>query len=157
MGTTLVGLLVDGRSTGDRIGRRKPDLSAQPRWASSSLTVDDSWAATILAQDPSLKPERDRAATRCGTSDERASARATRSTCTSPSARSLPATRCICAPTVCTASCLAATLQEFLGRTNRLREHPAGVVDLALRKASRDNLTALVVRYEEDRMTAAAS
>jgi PPM family protein phosphatase len=43
-----------------------------------------------------------------------------------------------------------ATLQEILGRTNEFDNIPQTLVDLALTQGTRDNLTALVVRYEAD-------
>jgi serine/threonine protein phosphatase PrpC len=56
MGTTLVGMLVDGPriAVGHAGDSRLYHLSGGTL---EQVTRDDSWAATILAQDPSLKPE----------------------------------------------------------------------------------------------------
>jgi PPM family protein phosphatase len=56
MGTTIVGLLVNGsRICVAHVGDSRCYLLAEGRL--QQLTHDDSWAATILAQDPALTPE----------------------------------------------------------------------------------------------------
>ena len=56
MGTTVVGLLVNGtRMSIGHVGDSRLYLLSNGNL--EQLTQDDSWAATILAQDPSLNPE----------------------------------------------------------------------------------------------------
>jgi serine/threonine protein phosphatase PrpC len=55
MGTTFVGMLVnDGRVSVAHVGDSRVYLLSSDHLA--QLTFDDTWAATILAQDPSLDP-----------------------------------------------------------------------------------------------------
>ena len=57
MGTTIVGVLVDGAQLAiGSVGDSR--LYLLSHGALEQLTVDDSWAATILAQDPASKPSR---------------------------------------------------------------------------------------------------
>ena len=56
MGTTLVGLLITGANASiGCVGDSRVYLQSGDRI--EQLTIDDSWAATILANDPTMRPE----------------------------------------------------------------------------------------------------
>jgi len=149
MGTTLVGVLVDGAQLAiGSVGDSRIYLLT--RGTLEQLTVDDSWAATILAQDPTLKPEeiaqhpmRNVLTNVLGARDS-VNVHVTERTLNSGD------TLLLCSDGL-HGVLSPATLTDILGRADDFDGIPQTLVDLALTQGTRDNLTALVVRYEADR------
>jgi protein phosphatase len=149
MGTTFVGVLVDSAQLAiGSVGDSRIYLLS--RGTLEQLTVDDSWAATILAQDPTLKPEEIAQHPMRNVLTNVLGARETVNVHVTERTLASGDTLLLCSDGL--HGVLApATLQETLGRTNDFDTIPQTLVDLALTQGTRDNLTALVVRYEADR------
>jgi serine/threonine protein phosphatase PrpC len=148
MGTTIVALLVNGSQlsighVGDSRLYLLSDGSLQ------QLTHDDSWAATILAQDPSLGPTeiahhpmRNVLTNVLGARDQ---------VDIHLSERPLaPGDVMLLCSDGLHGVLDAAALTELLSGTSDVEAAARGLVDAAMEHGSRDNVTALVVRYEAD-------
>jgi PPM family protein phosphatase len=149
MGTTIVGALMNGSHVSiGSVGDSRVYLFA--RGALEQLTNDDSWAATILAQDPSLKgedianhPMRNVLTNVLGgrpTVDVHVTERVLLGgemllLCSDGVHGVLPED----------------ALRGVLERATSEQETAQRIVDMALDNGSRDNVTALVVRYEADK------
>jgi protein phosphatase len=145
MGTTLVGVLVDeGQVAIGSVGDSRIYLLT--RGTLEQLTVDDSWAATILAQDPTLKPEEIAQHPMRNVLTNVLGARETVTVHLMERTLASGDTLLLCSDGL-HGVLSAATLQEVLGR-NDFDAIPQTLVDMALAQGTRDNLTALVVRYE---------
>jgi protein phosphatase len=149
MGTTLVSVLVDGAQLAiGSVGDSRIYLLS--RGTLEQLTVDDSWAATILAQDPTLKPEEIAQHPMRNVLTNVLGARETVNVHVTERTLASGDTLLLCSDGL-HGVLTPATLQEILGRANEFDGIPQTLVDLALVQGTRDNLTALVVRYEADK------
>jgi PPM family protein phosphatase len=148
MGTTLVGVLVDAAQLAiGSVGDSRIYLLT--RGTLEQLTVDDSWAATILAQDPTLKPEEIAMHPMRNVLTNVLGARETVNVHVTERTLASGDTLLLCSDGL-HGVLPPATLQDILGRKNDFEGIPQTLVDLALTQGTRDNLTALVVRYEGD-------
>ena len=149
MGTTVVALLVNGpRISVAHVGDSRLYLLADG--ALTLLTHDDSWAATILAQDPSLTPEdiarhpmRNVLTNVVGAREQ---------VDVHLSERRLRGGEVLL---LCTDGLHGVldvqALQAILEGTAEVEGAARALVQTALDHGSRDNVTALVVRYDADR------
>jgi protein phosphatase len=149
MGTTLVGLLVNGPqvvigSVGDS---RLYQLSTN---GLQQLTTDDSWAAKILAQDPSLRPDEISTHPMRNVLTNVLGARETVDLTVHERQLASGDMLLLCSDGLHGVLSPAAILQ-VLKSTPSLDDVPRRLIDTALDHGSRDNVTALVVRYEADR------
>ena len=148
MGTTIVGLLVSkARAAIGYVGDSRLYLLANG--SLQQLTNDDSWAAAILAHDPGLTPEqlarhpmRNVLTNALGARDQvevHVSERALKAgdvllLCTDGLHGVLDADR----------------IQGILQSGSSIEQAAQALVDAAMDAGSRDNVTALVMKYEED-------
>lgn len=146
MGTTIVGMLIgDGRISVAHVGDSRVYLLANDHLA--QLTFDDTWAATILAQDPSLDPAeiarhpmRNVLTNVLGARDH----------------VDVHLTECPLSPGDTLLLCTdglhgivdADSLKVLLEKTTDVEATARTLIDAALEGGGRDNVTALVVRYE---------
>jgi protein phosphatase len=149
MGTTLVGLLVNGAqvvigSVGDS------RLYLLSKNGLQQLTVDDSWAAKILAQDPSLRPDEISSHPMRNVLTNVLGARETVDV-TVHERQLLPGDVLLLCSDGLHGVLSPTTILSVLKTTPSLEHVPRKLVDAALDQGSRDNVTALVVRYEADR------
>jgi protein phosphatase len=146
MGTTIVGLLVTGAHAAvGSVGDSRVYLLAGGRF--DQITADDSWAATILASDPTLQPED-------------IAHHPMRNVLTNvlggrPSVDVHLTERVLTGGEVfllCSDGIHgvldADALRDVLAGTADEARAAQTIVDMALDRGSRDNVTALVVRYE---------
>ena len=149
MGTTVVGLIVNGAqaaigSVGDsRVYRLSGGRLLQ-------VTTDDSWASTILSQDPALKPEdiahhpMRNVLTNVLGGRSSVDVRVTEHTLNDGDVLLL------CSDGLHNVIDLT-LLEELLQQTSDVERIARTLVQTALERGSRDNVTALVVRYEADK------
>ena len=151
MGTTLVAVLIHG----DRVAIGSVGDSRLYLFANGALeqvTQDDTWAATILAQDPDMRmedianhPMRNVLTNVLGgrpTVEVRMAERELRG----------GETLVLCSDGV-HGVLDEARIVEILQRRDDVNAIAQAIVDAALERGSRDNVTALVVRYEAGRET----
>jgi protein phosphatase len=149
MGTTLVGMLVNGPqvvigSVGDS------RLYLLSKNGLQQLTVDDSWAAKILAQDPSLRPDEISSHPMRNVLTNVLGAR--ESVDVSVHERQLaPGDMLLLCSDGLHGVLSPAAILHVLKTTPAFDAVPRKLVTTALDQGSRDNVTALVVRYEADR------
>jgi serine/threonine protein phosphatase PrpC len=148
MGTTIVGSLVKGaRMAIAHVGDSRVYVLAEGRL--QQLTVDDSWAAAILANDPTLSPEqlarhpmRNVLTSALGARDQ-VEVHVTERTLAAGDVMLL-----------CTDGLHGVLDADTIAGI--LRAHPEvdraaqALLDAALEAGSRDNVTALVIRHEND-------
>lgn len=148
MGTTIVGLLVNGsRISIGHVGDSR--LYLLSKGTLQQMTKDDSWAATVLAQDPSLgqadvahHPMRNVLTNVLGAheqidihlSEREVEGGDVMLLCTDGLHGVLDAT----------------TLRDILGAATDVSATARHLVETAMERGSRDNVTALVVRYESE-------
>ena len=145
MGTTMVGLLLNGPdlvigSVGDS------RLYLLSKGALQQLTVDDSWAAKILAQDPSLRPDEISHHPMRNVLTNVLGARETVDVSVIERRLSPGDVLLLCSDGVHGA--MAPTAIRHLLVSEELENVPRKLVDAAMDQGSRDNVTALVIRYE---------
>lgn len=149
MGTTIVGLILSGAqaaigSVGDsRVYRLSAGRLLQ-------VTTDDSWAATILAQDPTLKPEDIAHHPMRNVLTNVLGGRSTVDVRVTEHTLKDGDMLLLCSDGLHNVMDLAA-LQGILEKTPEVNGAAKTLVDMALDRGSRDNVTALVVRYEADK------
>ncbi|MGE3844597.1 MAG: PP2C family serine/threonine-protein phosphatase [Vicinamibacterales bacterium] len=149
MGTTIAGLLVNGSTVSiGHVGDSRAYLFSNQTL--HSLTRDDSWAATILAQDPAFKPEE-------------IAQHPMRNVLTSVlGARENVDVHLAERPLVsgdllmlCSDGVHGVvspdTIRDILTSTTDLEAASRRLIEAAMDKGSRDNVTAVVVRYEAER------
>jgi len=145
MGTTIVSMLIgDGRISVAHVGDSRVYLLSNDHLA--QLTFDDTWAATILAQDPSLDPAeiarhpmRNVLTNVLGARDH----------------VDVHLTECPVSPGDTLLLCTdglhgvidADSLKALLEKTPDVDAAARSLIDAALDGGGRDNITALVVRY----------
>jgi serine/threonine protein phosphatase PrpC len=148
MGTTIVGVLLNGAQASiASVGDSRVYLFANGRI--EQLTSDDSWAATILAHDPTLTPEaiaqhpmRNVLTNVLGARD---------AVEVHLTERTLAGGEVLLLCTDGVHNMFAPEgLRDILTRTPDADRAAQALVDTALDRGSRDNVTALVVRYEND-------
>ena len=148
MGTTMVGLLINGPDVAiGSVGDSRLYLLSKN--GLQQITVDDSWAAKILAQDPTLKPEEishhpmrnvltnvlgAREAVEVSLTERRLSPGDTLLLCSDGLHGVLQ----------------PSTIRHHLVNATNLEGVPRALIDAALDQGSRDNVTVLVIRYEAD-------
>ena len=134
MGTTIVGLLMNGsRISIAHVGDSRLYLLSDRGLL--QLTHDDSWAATILSQDASLTPEDIARHPMRNVLTNVLGAREQVEVCSDGLYGVLP----------------LEAMQQILETVADVNVAAQTLVDRALEAGSRDNVTALVVRYEADR------
>jgi PPM family protein phosphatase len=149
MGTTIVGLLVNGKRVSiGHVGDSR--LYLMTDGTLEQLTHDDSWAATILAQDPSLGPEeiahhpmRNVLTNVLGAREQ---------VDIHLSERDLEGGEVLLLCSDGLHGVLdSSAIKQILAREPEVEQAARTLVDAALDGGSRDNVTALVVRYEAER------
>jgi PPM family protein phosphatase len=149
MGTTIVGLIVNGAqaaigSVGDsRVYRLSGGRLLQ-------VTTDDSWASTILAQDPTMKPEDIAQHPMRNVLTNVLGGRSTVDVHVTEHTLRDGDVLLLCSDGLHGVMDLE-SLQRILEKTTDVEQAAKALVAAALDNGSRDNVTALVVRYEADR------
>jgi serine/threonine protein phosphatase PrpC len=149
MGTTIVGLIVKGAqaaigSVGDsRVYRLSAGRLLQ-------VTTDDSWASTILAQDPTLKAEDIAQHPMRNVLTNVLGGRATVDVHVSEHTLRDGDALLLCSDGLHGVMDVG-LVQSILEKTPDVEEAAKTLVETALNRGSRDNVTALVVRYEAER------
>jgi protein phosphatase len=149
MGTTIAGVLLTGsRAVIGSVGDSRVYLLTGGRL--DQLTVDDSWAETILAQDPKLGPEEIANHPMRNVLTNVLGGRPTVEVHMSERVLSAGDVLLLCSDGL--HGVLAReVLEETLANTPDAERAARTLVEMALDAGSRDNVTALVVRVEEDR------
>jgi PPM family protein phosphatase len=146
MGTTVVGLLIDdSRIAIGSVGDSRLYLLSGGRL--EQLTVDDSWATRILAQDATLNPEAIAQHPMRNVLTNVIGARDTVDVDVIERTLQHGDVLLLCTDGL-HGVLTAAELQKILEQTPALDDTPRRLIDAALDQGSRDNLTALVVRYD---------
>ena len=149
MGTTVVSLIVSGAqaaigSVGDsRVYRLSGGRLLQ-------VTKDDSWASTILAQDPSLKPEDIAQHPMRNVLTNVLGGRPTVDVHVTEHTLRSGDVLLLCSDGLHNVMPLG-MLEDVLKKTPDVERAAKDLVAAALDRGSRDNVTALVVRYEADK------
>lgn len=149
MGTTIVGLILSGAqaaigSVGDsRVYRLSAGRLLQ-------VTTDDSWAATILAQDPTLKPEDIAQHPMRNVLTNVLGGRSTVEVHVSEHTLRDGDMLLLCSDGLHNVMDLD-IVQGILEKAPDVNGAAKTLVETALERGSRDNVTALVVRYEADK------
>jgi protein phosphatase len=148
MGTTMVGLLINGPDVAiGSVGDSRIYLLSNG--ALQQLTVDDSWAAKILAQDPSLRPDEISHHPMRNVLTNVLGARETVEVSVTERRLSPGDVLLLCSDGL-HGSMQPAAIRHLLV-TEDLASVPRKLVDMALDQGSRDNVTALVIKYEADK------
>lgn len=149
MGTTMVGLLVNGAQIAvGSVGDSR--LYLLSNGALNQLTIDDSWAARILAQDPSLRPDDISHHPMRNVLTNVLGARESVDVTVVEYQLRAGDTLLLCTDGV-HGVLQPDDIQRLIVETADIAKMPGKLVNAALDRGSRDNVTALVVRYEADR------
>jgi serine/threonine protein phosphatase PrpC len=149
MGTTIVALLVNGSQIAiGHVGDSR--LYLLSGGAIQQLTSDDSWAATVLAQDPSLTPEEIAKHPMRHVLTNVLGAREPLEVHLSERKFADGEAVLLCSDGLHGALDDAAIL-EIMQSTPDVEEAAQTLVKTAMDRGSRDNVTALIVRYEADK------
>jgi protein phosphatase len=148
MGTTFVGVLVNGAQASiGSVGDSR--LYLMSNGSVKQMTVDDSWAATILAQDPTLTPEAIAQHPMRNVLTNVLGAR--ESVEVHLIERTLQAGETLLLCTDGIHNVLSPDgLRDILTKNDDVERAAQVLIDMALDRGSRDNVTALLVRYEAD-------
>ena len=149
MGTTIVGVILNGAqaaigSVGDSRAYRLSDGRLV------QVTRDDSWASTILAQDPTLKPEDIAQHPMRNVLTNVLGGRATVDARVTEQTLRDGDVLLLCSDGLHGVLDIA-SLQDVLDKTPDVQLAARTLVEAALDRGSRDNVTAIVVRYEAER------
>jgi protein phosphatase len=148
MGTTIVGLLTNGsRISVGHVGDSRLYLLSQGTL--EQLTMDDSWAATILAHDPRLGPADIATHPMRNVLTNALGARETVDIHLAERDLAGGESLLLCSDGL-HGSLDAAAITSVLGSAADVDAAARGLVSAALERGSRDNVTALVVRYDRD-------
>lgn len=149
MGTTIVGLIVsDAQAAIGSVGDSRVYRLSSGRLL--QVTTDDSWASTILAQDPTLKPEDVAQHPMRNVLTNVLGGRSTVDVHVTEHTLRDRDVLLLCSDGLHGVMDVAA-LQGILEKTPDVERAARTLVDTALERGSRDNVTALVVRYEAER------
>jgi len=149
MGTTFVALLVNGSQMAvGHVGDSR--LYVLAGGALRQITSDDSWAATVLAQDPNLTPEELAKHPMRHVLTNVLGAREQMEVHLSEHRLTNGEVALLCSDGLHGALDDAA-ITEILQATPDVEQAAQALVSAALDRGSRDNVTALVVRYEADK------
>ena len=148
MGTTMVGMLINGPDVAiGSVGDSR--LYLHSKAGLQQITVDDSWAAKILAQDPTLKPEEiSHHPMRNVLTNVLGAREAVDVTLTER--RLSPGDMLLLCSDGLHGVLQPSAIRHHLVNASNLEGVPRALIDAALDQGSRDNVTALVVRYEAD-------
>lgn len=149
MGTTIAGVLV----TGDRAVIGSVGDSRVYVWSDGifdQLTTDDSWAATVLAQDPALRPEDIAGHPMRNVLTSVLGGRPTLEVRVTERTLSDGDVLVLCSDGV-HGVLEPAVFDALLRETTAEAEIARRLVDLALDRGSQDNVTAVVVRFTSER------
>jgi protein phosphatase len=148
MGTTIVGLLVNGAHTAiGYVGDSRLYLFANG--SLQQLTNDDSWAAAILAHDPGLTPDQLARHPMRNVLTNALGARDQVDVHVSERALTPGDVLLLCTDGL-HGALDAADLRRILASTGEVEQAARALVTAAMDAGSRDNVTALVMRYEAD-------
>jgi serine/threonine protein phosphatase PrpC len=149
MGTTMVGLLVKANVASiASVGDSRVYLLAGG--SLTQLTSDDSWAATLLAQDPKLKPEDVANHPMRNVLTNVLGGRSTVDVHVTERTLQGGETLLLCSDGL-HGVLSSDVLQATLAKTPDAEQAARTLVDMALDGGSRDNVTALVVKFEADK------
>jgi serine/threonine protein phosphatase PrpC len=149
MGTTIVGLLITGANASiGCVGDSRVYLQAGDRI--EQLTIDDSWAATILAHDPTLRPEDIAQHPMRNVLTNVLGGRASVEVRVTERLLTGGESLLLCSDGI-HGVLGPETLRDLLQKHGDPEQAAQAIVDTALDQGSRDNVTALVVRYEAAR------
>jgi len=148
MGTTIVCALLTGHHASiGSVGDSRVYLMAGG--SLEQVTTDDSWAATILAHDPAVRPEDIAQHPMRNVLTNVLGGRPTVDVHVSERVLLGGETLLLCSDGV-HGSVETADLERILRETSGEADAAQQIVDLALDRGSRDNVTALVIRYEAE-------
>jgi len=148
MGTTIVCALLTGNHASiGSVGDSRVYLMAGG--SLEQVTTDDSWAATILAHDPAVRPEDIAQHPMRNVLTNVLGGRPTVDIHVSERVLLGGETLLLCSDGV-HGSVEPADLERILRETSGEADAAQQIVDLALDRGSRDNVTALVIRYEAE-------
>jgi PPM family protein phosphatase len=148
MGTTFVGVLVNGAQASiGSVGDSR--LYLMSNGTMKQVTIDDSWAATILAQDPTLTPEAIAQHPMRNVLTNVLGARESVDVHLIERTLQLGETLLLCTDGVHNVLSPEG-LRDILTKNDDVERAAQVLIDTALDRGSRDNVTALVIRYEAE-------
>jgi PPM family protein phosphatase len=148
MGTTFVGVLVNGAQASiGSVGDSR--LYLMSNGTMKQITTDDSWAATILAQDPTLTREAIAQHPMRNVLTNVLGARESVDVHLIERTLQLGETLLLCTDGVHNVLSPEG-LRDILGKNDDVERAAQVLIDTALDRGSRDNVTALVIRYEAE-------
>jgi serine/threonine protein phosphatase PrpC len=149
MGTTVVGVLITGNQAAiGSVGDSRVYLLSGGVF--EQVTVDDSWAATILAQDPNMRPEDVAHHPMRNVLTNVLGGRPTVDVHLTERVLGGGEVMLLCSDGV-HGALEPDALKQVLQNTQDESKAAQRIIDMALDGGSRDNVTALVLRYEADR------
>jgi PPM family protein phosphatase len=149
MGTTIVGLLITGANASiGCVGDSRVYLQSGDRI--EQLTIDDSWASTILAHDPTMRPEDIAQHPMRNVLTNVLGGRANVEVRVTERLLAGGETLLLCSDGI-HGVLDPDMLRGLLQKNGDEQQAAQAIVDAALDQGSRDNVTALVVRYEATR------
>lgn len=149
MGTTMVGVLVNGPDVAiGSVGDSRIYLFS--KGALEQLTVDDSWATRILSQDASLGPDELAKHPMRNVLTNVVGARETVDVHVAERSLSHGESLLLCTDGLHGVVQLS-VMEQILESTSDVEAAAHALVERALERGTRDNVTALVIRYEADR------
>jgi len=149
MGTTIVGLLITGANASiGCVGDSRVYLQSGDRI--EQLTIDDSWASTVLTHDPTMRPQDIAQHPMRNVLTNVLGGRANVEVRVTERLLTGGETLLLCSDGV-HGVLDPDMLRDLLKKNPDEHQAAQGIVDAALDQGSRDNVTALVVRYEASR------
>ncbi len=146
MGTTMVGVLVDGAKAAIcSVGDSRIYLVSNE--SVEQLTVDDSWSATVLAQDPTLQPDEIAHHPMRNVLTNVLGARETVTVNVKERTLEPGDTLLLCSDGL-HGVLQPQAMRDIIRAAPELDVAPRSLVEAAIANGTRDNVTALVIRYD---------